>query len=73
MELARPLRAQAQASHRLDSDTYVAHALRGDGFDASEDGTGSGSVITGLLCAHASGLWLGALLFSPLNPSRKEG
>ena len=32
-------------SGRLDgeSETFVAHALRGDGFDASEDGTGRGT------------------------------
>ncbi|WP_342452847.1 DNA cytosine methyltransferase [Pararoseomonas indoligenes] len=34
------LRAQSQASHRADSEAYVAHTLRGEGFDASEDGTG---------------------------------
>lgn len=27
----------------LDNDTYVAHSLRADGFDASEDGTGRGT------------------------------
>lgn len=34
-------------SGRLDgeSETFVAHTLRGDGFDASEDGTGRGSPI----------------------------
>lgn len=37
--------AQAQASHRTDSDVYVAHALRAEGFDASEDGTGCGTPI----------------------------
>lgn len=37
--------AQAQASHRADCETYVAHALRADGFDASEDGTGRATPI----------------------------
>ena len=50
VELARPLRAQAQASHRLDSDTYVAHSLRADGFDASEDGTGRGTPLVPAVC-----------------------
>lgn len=27
----------------MDSETFVAHTLRGEGFDASEDGTGRGS------------------------------
>jgi DNA (cytosine-5)-methyltransferase 1 len=41
--VARALRAQHNASHRPDSDTYVpvtAGAMRADGFDASEDGSG---------------------------------
>lgn len=49
--VAASLRAQHNASLRLDSDTYVpvlgddlgvAHTLRAEGFDASEDGTGRG-------------------------------
>jgi hypothetical protein len=44
-EIAPSLRAQAQAqaSHRADSEVYIAHTLRGGGFDASEDGTGRGT------------------------------
>lgn len=42
-DVAHSLRAQSQPSHRADSDTYVAHSLRGEGFDASEDGTGRGT------------------------------
>lgn len=43
--IAHTLRAQAQAqaSHRADTETYVTHSLRGEGFDASEDGTGRGT------------------------------
>jgi DNA (cytosine-5)-methyltransferase 1 len=42
--VARSLRAQSNSSHRADSDNYVvAHSLRGEGFDASEDGTGRGT------------------------------
>lgn len=40
--IAHPLRAQAQAAHDASKDTYIAHTLRGEGFDASEDGTGRG-------------------------------
>jgi DNA (cytosine-5)-methyltransferase 1 len=40
--VANTLRGQQQPSHREDSDTYVAHTLTADGFDASEDGTGRG-------------------------------
>lgn len=46
VEIARPLRAQAQSIHQADKETYipeVAHALRAEGFDASEDGTGRGT------------------------------
>jgi len=46
-DVAPSLRAQSNCSHRDDSDTYVAvsHALRGEGVDASEDGTGRGTPI----------------------------
>jgi DNA (cytosine-5)-methyltransferase 1 len=43
--IAHTLRGQAQSSHRADSETYVAHTRRGEGFDASEDGTGRGTPI----------------------------
>lgn len=36
--------------HDHDSETFVAHTLRGEGFDASEDGTGRG---TPLVTVHA--------------------
>jgi DNA (cytosine-5)-methyltransferase 1 len=36
------LRAQSQSSHRADSEAYIAHTLRGEGFDGGEDGTGRG-------------------------------
>jgi len=42
--VAHFLRAQSQLSHREDQDTLiVADTLRGEGFDASEDGTGRGT------------------------------
>jgi DNA (cytosine-5)-methyltransferase 1 len=43
LPVARTLGAQANASHRADTDTYVAHTLRGEGLDAGEDGTGRGT------------------------------
>jgi DNA (cytosine-5)-methyltransferase 1 len=51
--VAHSLRAQSQLSHRLDSDNVViarathdvAHSLRAEGYDASEDGTGRGTPI----------------------------
>jgi DNA (cytosine-5)-methyltransferase 1 len=63
-DVAQPLLAKANSSHRADAESYVAHALnakggidrcdyesetfvthalRADGFDASEDGTGRGT------------------------------
>ncbi len=33
----------ASCAHAADLETYVTHALRADGFDASEDGTGRGT------------------------------
>lgn len=53
--IAHPLRAQAQASHRADSDTYVAHTLRAGGFDASEDGTGRGTPLVPVRASGAHG------------------
>lgn len=41
--IARTLRAKHNLSHRDDADTLVTHPLRGEGFDASEDGTGRGT------------------------------
>jgi DNA (cytosine-5)-methyltransferase 1 len=46
-ELARSLTASRTATGRLDPNeqTFVAHTLKGEGFDASEDGTGPGTPI----------------------------
>ena len=41
--VAHTLRAKDCMAHREDVYTLVAHTLRGDGFDASEDGTGRGT------------------------------
>jgi len=41
--IAHTLRAKANLAHRPDIDTLVTHSLRGEGFDASEDGTGRGT------------------------------
>lgn len=42
---ANTLLAKANDSLAADLDTYVAHTLRAEGFDASEDGTGRGTPI----------------------------
>lgn len=41
--IAHTLRAKSNLAHRPDIDTLVTHSLRGEGFDASEDGTGRGT------------------------------
>ena len=43
--IARTLLGKGNDSHAADMGTYVAHSLRGEGFDASEDGTGRGTPI----------------------------
>lgn len=41
--IAHTLLGKPNSSHAADQDTYIAHSLRGEGFDASEDGTGRGT------------------------------
>lgn len=41
--VAHTLLGKPNCSHAADKETYVAHTLRGEGFDASEDGTGRGT------------------------------
>jgi len=47
IDVATALNACASASGRMDfdSETFIAHTLKGEGFDASEDGTGRGTPI----------------------------
>lgn len=46
IEVATACRAKGGSGHGdFESETFVAHTLRGDGFDASEDGTGRGTPI----------------------------
>jgi DNA (cytosine-5)-methyltransferase 1 len=45
------LTASAQQSLDAETETLVAHALRGEGFDASEDGTGRGTPIVPVVAA----------------------
>jgi DNA (cytosine-5)-methyltransferase 1 len=45
IDVSTAVNACASASGRMDfeSETFIAHSLRGEGFDASEDGTGRGT------------------------------
>jgi DNA (cytosine-5)-methyltransferase 1 len=44
--ISHSLLAKGNSSHDPTMETYVTHALRADGFDASEDGTGRGTPLT---------------------------
>lgn len=44
-DVAHTLLGKHNSSHAADQDTYIAHSFRGEGFDASEDGTGRGTPI----------------------------
>lgn len=65
-------------SGRMDFETesFVTHALRGDGFDASEDGTGRGTpILAGTLKANISGGGFGSdpsEIFVPMAFSAKD-
>ena len=52
--VAHTLRAKHNLAHREDVDTMVAHTLRADGFDASEDGTGRGTPLVPVTAFHGS-------------------
>lgn len=41
--VAHTLLGKHNSSHAADQETYITHSLRGEGFDASEDGTGRGT------------------------------
>jgi DNA (cytosine-5)-methyltransferase 1 len=50
IEVATACRAKGGSGHGdFESETFVAHTLRGDGFDASEDGTGRGTPLVPVL------------------------
>lgn len=47
IDVSTALRAKGGTGHNdFESETFVAHTLRGEGFDASEDGTGRGVPLT---------------------------
>ncbi|RYC10156.1 DNA cytosine methyltransferase [Ciceribacter ferrooxidans] len=51
MLVAHTLLTKENDSHAADLDTYVAHTLKAEGFDASEDGTGRGTPIVPAVAA----------------------
>ena len=74
LEVSTALRAHGRAHIDFESETFVAHALRAEGFDASEDGTGRGTpivpVVAGTLkaCGGKSGQPNGAEEIDRLIP-----
>lgn len=48
--ISMPLKSKANSSHDESHETYVTHALRSEGADASEDGTGRGTPIVVANC-----------------------
>jgi DNA (cytosine-5)-methyltransferase 1 len=54
IEVATALNACGTASglHDFATETFIAHTLRGDGFDASEDGTGRGTPLVPCLTSN---------------------
>lgn len=46
--IAHTLLGKSNSSHAADQDTYITHSLRGEGFDASEDGTGRGTPLVAM-------------------------
>ena len=60
-DLAKCLAARAGSRHREDGDTFVASTLKGEGWDASEDGTGRQNLIVSSTgetahCLNAGGM-----------------
>ncbi|MBB1593562.1 DNA cytosine methyltransferase [Achromobacter sp. UMC46] len=57
IDVATALNACASASGRMDfeSETFIAHSLRGEGFDASEDGTGRGTPLISVASREVAG------------------
>ena len=55
-DVAHCLNAGGMGRQDFETETMVAHALRGEGYDASEDGTGRGTPlvpVAGTLCSHS--------------------
>ena len=42
LQISKAMNGKAGSRMDAESDTFIVHALKGDGFDASEDGTGRG-------------------------------
>jgi DNA (cytosine-5)-methyltransferase 1 len=76
VEIASALLAKANSSQDESLETYVAHTLRGEGMDASDDGTGRGTpLVAGTLKANHGGGGFGSdpsETFIPMAFSAKD-
>jgi len=54
-DVAQPIMAGGQTHGNQGGDVIVTHSLRGEGFDASEDGTGRGTPLVPVAFAHQAG------------------
>jgi len=61
IDVATAVNAHGGPTGRLDfeSETFIAHALRADGFDASEDGTGRGTPLVPVMSFDSKDMTLG--------------
>jgi len=75
IDVATALRAKGGTGHGdFESETFVAHSLRGEGFDASEDGTGRGTPLVPVMAfdcktSGQNGFGIGAIA----GPQRAMG
>ena len=70
--VAHTLRAKHNLAHREDVDTMVAHTLRADGFDASEDGTGRGTPLVPVGVDYTNGLIQGDISSGTLEAAQSK-
>lgn len=70
-DIAHRLNAGGMGRQDFETETPIAHALRGEGFDASEDGTGRGTPIAPVIAFSAKDH--GADAMRDLSPTLRAG
>ena len=71
LDVATVVRAHGSAHGDFESETFIAHSRRADGFDASEDGTGRGTPLVAV--AYSIGSHAGAADADVSNRSHANG
>jgi DNA (cytosine-5)-methyltransferase 1 len=54
-DISHCLNAGGMGQQDFETETFIAHSLRGEGFDASEDGTGRGTPLVPVHCREIAG------------------